>query len=57
MRWATAAACALEHLLAPALAGLLLVYLFRDAPGTASPYVDQIDRWLGLDQLLRALEH
>jgi len=56
MRW-SAAAFALEHLLLPALVALGLFYVFRDAPGTANPWVDQIVRWLGFDQLLQALDH
>ena len=56
MKW-TAAAYALEHLAFPLIVALLLVYLFRDAPGTANPYVDAINHWLGFDQLMHALDH
>jgi hypothetical protein len=51
-----AIAFAIEHLLFPTLVALLLLYLFRNAAGGPSGYVDQINRWLGFDELTRAFE-
>jgi hypothetical protein len=54
MRWAVAHA--IERLLVPLIVALGLLYVFRDAHSGANPYVEQIDRWLGVDALVRALE-
>jgi hypothetical protein len=53
MRWAVA--YALEHLLVPLVVALALLYVFRGADGGANAYVDQLNRWLGFDELTRAL--
>jgi hypothetical protein len=53
MRWAVA--YAVERLLVPLIVAVALLYVFRDASGGANPYVEQIDRWLGFDALMRAL--
>ncbi len=50
-----AVAYAFEHLLFPLIVALALLYVFRGASGGADPYVEQIDRWLGFDELMRAL--
>jgi hypothetical protein len=55
MRWAVA--YALERLLVPLLVALLFMHYFGDASGGANPYVEQIDRWLGFDALMHALDH
>ncbi len=55
MRWAVA--YALERLFVLALIALLFVCVFHRADGSADAYVDQVDRWLGFDALMRALEH
>jgi hypothetical protein len=52
-----ALAYAIEHLLFPLLVALLMLYLFRNASGSADAYVDQVNRWLGFDALMRSLEH
>jgi hypothetical protein len=54
MRWA--AAYAVGRLLVLAALALAFVYFFRDGDGAANPYVQQLDRWLGLDELLRAID-
>lgn len=51
-----ALAFAIEHLLFPLLVALLLLYLFRNASGGPGGYVDQINRWLGFDELTRAFD-
>jgi hypothetical protein len=53
MRWAVA--YALERLLVPVIVALLVMYVFGDASGGANPLVEQINRWLGFDELMRAL--
>lgn len=55
MRWAIA--YALERLLLPLIATLLFLRFFGDPSGAANPYVDQVNQWLGLDALTRALDH
>ena len=50
-----ALAYAIEHLMFPLIVAALLLALFRNAPGGPQGYADQIDRWLGLDQVARAL--
>ena len=54
MRWAVADA--VGRLLVLAAIALLFVHFFGDGDGATNPYVRQVDRWLGLDQLLRAIE-
>ncbi len=53
MRWAIA--YAFEQLFALALFALLFVCVFHVGDGGADAYVDQITRWLGFDELVRAL--
>lgn len=55
MRWALA--YALERLLVPLLVALLFLHYFGDASEGANPYVEQIDRWFGLDALRHGLDH
>lgn len=45
---------AIEHLMFPLIVAALLLSLFRNAPGGPQGYADQLDRWIGLDQLARA---
>jgi hypothetical protein len=45
-----------NHLLFPLAVALLLLYLFREAPGGPGGFVDQIDRWLGFDDLTRVFQ-
>ena len=55
MRWVVA--YAFERLFILALFALLLVCLVHAADGGADAYVGQVNRWLGFDALIRALEH
>jgi hypothetical protein len=55
MRWA--AVYALEHLLVPLIITLTVLYVFRGVDGDANAYVEQVNRWLGFDELVRALAH
>jgi hypothetical protein len=53
MRWAVA--YAFERLLVPVVVALLFMSVFGDASGGANPFVEQINRWLGFNELMRAL--
>lgn len=53
MRWALA--YAFEQLFALALFALLFVCVLHLGDGGAAAYVDQVTRWLGFDELMRAL--
>jgi hypothetical protein len=55
MRWAVA--YAFGRLFILALVALLFVCVFHTADGGADAYVSQVNRWLGLDALMRALSH
>ena len=55
MRWA--AVYALEHLLVPLIITLAVLYVFRGVDRDANAYVEQVNRWLGFDELMRALAH
>ncbi len=54
MRWAVARA--VEHPLVPLIVALALLYVFRGADGGANAYVEQLNRRLGFDELMRALD-
>lgn len=51
-----ALAYAIEHLLFPLIVAALLLSLLRHAPGGPLAYADQIDRWIGLDQVARVFD-
>ena len=55
MRWAVA--YAFGRLFSLALLALMFVCVFHTADGGADAYVSQINRWVGLDALMRALSH
>ena len=55
MRWAVAYAFGRVFILA--LVALLFVCVFHTADGGGDAYVSQVNRWLGLDALTRALAH
>lgn len=54
MKWAVS--FAVNRLIALAVIALTLNSYFRDTCGIGNSYVDQLDRWLGFDDLVRALE-
>jgi hypothetical protein len=54
MNWAVS--YAVNRLFALAVIALVLHNVFRDQCGVGDAYLDQINHWLGFDDLARALE-
>jgi hypothetical protein len=55
MRWAFS--FALNRLFVLAAIALLLNNMFRNSCSVGNPYVEMLNQWLGVDELVRAFEH